>query len=262
MMEGAGLLEANPEPAYAAMAEFYKLEDGASEARDMMRTVLIANFPENRMFMDVDNPINAFKIFFMAREYYKAAGALPQDSSLEAEGVINTKGLEDIAKRGLFSAQKNRVISSFNKQAAFDISDLENQKVVLAVDMEIYFDAQRVDFDLDSARGEMKRNKAALEKIAEQMAILGTTVVKLVGHLDTSKVEEYKQKGQQEFIEASAQAKLLSKKRAEFIKKLLVEKYKCDPERIVTEGKGWEQPVDPSDPAANRRVEVRFLSFE
>jgi len=66
--------------------------------------------------------------------------------------------------------------------------------------------------------------------------------------------EEFKQKGQQEFIEASAQAKLLSKKRAEFIKKTLVERYKCDPERIVTEGKGWEQPIDATDHAANRRV--------
>ncbi len=262
MLEGVDLLESNPEPAYAAMAAFFGLEGGAAEAREMVKTVHIANFPETLMFLDVDNPINAYKIFYMAAEYYKAAGALPQDASVEAEAVINLKPLQAIAARGLFKGQKNKVLSSFNKQASYDLADLESQKVVLAEDVEIYFDAQRIDFDPDAPGQEMRRNRAALEKITEQMAILGTTMVKLVGHLDTSKVEEYKQKGQREFIEASAQAKLLSKQRAEFIKRLLVEKYGCDPERIVTEGKGWDQPVDAVDHAANRRVEVRFLSFE
>jgi outer membrane protein OmpA-like peptidoglycan-associated protein len=61
---------------------------------------------------------------------------------------------------------------------------------------------------------------------------------------------------------ASAQAKLISKRRAEFVKKLLIERYKADPERVITEGRGWDQPIDPAMPDANRRVEVQFLSFE
>lgn len=262
MMEGVDLLESNPEPAFRAMAEFFELEGGVVEARAMLDKVHIANLPESRMFFDVENPINAFKIYYMAREYYKAAGAIPGTAELEAESVIWTKGLESIASRGLFAHQKNRVLSSFNRQSAFDIADLEGQKVVLAEDVEIYFEAQKIEFDIDSAKEEMRRNRAALSKITEQMNILGTTVVKLIGHLDTTKVAEFKAKGTQAFIEASSQAKLLSKKRAEFIKKLLVERYKCDASRIFTEGKGWEQPVDESDPDKNRRVEVRFLSFE
>lgn len=262
MMEGADLLAANPEPAYAAMAAFFDMPGGAADVREGIKKVHIANFPESRMFFDVENPINAFKIFYMAKEYYKNSGALDAASDMEAESVINARALDALAARKLFGDQRNTVISSFNKQAAFDMADLEGQKVVLAQDVEISFDAQRVDFDVDSQRSEMVRNRVMMEKIAEQMAVLGTTMVKLVGHLDTSKVEEYRQKGQQAYIEASAQAKLLSKKRAEFIKKLLVERYRCDAERIVTEGKGWEQPIDASDPAKNRRVEVRFLSLE
>ena len=94
------------------------------------------------------------------------------------------------------------------------------------------------------------------------MDVLGTTVVKLIGHLDTSKVEEFKAQGMQFYIEASAQAKLLSKKRAEFVKSILVDKYGCDADRIFTEGKGWDLPVDTQDQAKNRRVEVKFFSFE
>ena len=69
-------------------------------------------------------------------------------------------------------------------------------------------------------------------------------MLKLVGHLDTAKVEEFRAKGNQAFIEASAQAKLVSKKRAEFVKKLLVDKYGIDADRIVTEGRGWDSPID------------------
>jgi hypothetical protein len=31
---------------------------------------------------------------------------------------------------------------------------------------------------------------------------------------------------------------------------------------LITEGRGWDSPVDEKNPEANRRVEVQFLSFE
>ncbi|HTX71832.1 MAG TPA: OmpA family protein, partial [Rectinemataceae bacterium] len=101
-----------------------------------------------------------------------------------------------------------------------------------------------------------------LAKVAEQTKFLGTTVIKLIGHLDTTKVADFKAQGPQAFVEASAQAKLISKKRAEFVKSLLVSRFKVDPQRIVTEGRGWDNPIDDKDPAKNRRVEVQFISFE
>lgn len=262
MMEAAARFAENPEPAYGQMASFFKLPGGAAEARAMVSNVHIANYTESKMFFDIDNPINAAKIFFMSQEYQKAVGSIPADASWEAETVIYTKALEAAGATGAYDNQPNRIQNSFNKSASFDIADLESQRVVLTDDVKIFFDAQRVDFDLSEDRQEMRDNKKYLARIAEQMNILGTTVVKLVGHLDTSKVEEFKQQGNQAFIEASAQAKLVSKKRAEYVKKVLIADYGCDPERLITEGKGWELPVDVSDPAVNRRVEVRFLSFE
>ena len=98
--------------------------------------------------------------------------------------------------------------------------------------------------------------------MAEQTKFLATTVVRLIGYLDTAKVADFKAQGNQAFIEASAQAKLISKKRAEFVKTVLVDQYHIDPTRIVTEGKGWDNPIDDKDPAKNRRVEVKFISFE
>jgi outer membrane protein OmpA-like peptidoglycan-associated protein len=167
-----------------------------------------------------------------------------------------------LAKRKLFADQRNEIATSFNRKAAFDIADLENQRVVMKNDLRLYFEAQRLDFDVKADSEEIRQNLRLLQKVAEQMGFMGTTVVKLVGHLDTSRQADFKAKGQQAYVEASAQAKLISKRRAEFVKKLLVERYRIDPERLVTEGRGWDSPVSADDPDKNRRVEVQFLSFE
>jgi outer membrane protein OmpA-like peptidoglycan-associated protein len=213
------------------------------------------------MFFDIDNPINALKIFYLAQDYYKNAGSLPSDVNYQAEIVIGSDVLLALKAQNLFANQQNMIKTSFNRQGSFNIADLEMKKIVLTEDVQIYFESQHIDFDINSSREEIRQNLKYLGNIAEQMNVLGTTVVKLIGHLAT-KVAEYKAQGQQVFIEASAQAKLISKRRAEFIKKLLIERYNCDPSRILTEGRGWDEPVDNSDQNKNRRVEVKFLSFE
>jgi len=262
MMEGYDFFVANKEIVYSYMADFFKLKDGVKEANLMVADTHIANFPENLMFFSTENPISAYKIFYLSFEYYKLIGSLPLDASYEAEIVINSTFLNKLKSKNLFTHQTNNIKNSFNKESSFNIADLESKNIVLTRDINFYFDPQRTDFDLSKNSEEIRKNKENLQLIAEQMEVLGTTIVKLVGHLDTSKVEEYKAKGQQIFIEASAQAKLISKLRAEFIKKILVEKYGCNPDRIITEGKGWDMPVDNVDQAKNRRVEVKFYSFE
>ncbi len=262
MIEGAATVQRDPASALAGMAQFYKLSGGAAEAKGMLEDVHLANLPESRMFFALDNPIGAQKIFLLSQEYNKALGILPQDASYEPERVIASSPLEAAAKSGRFADQKNEIATSFNRKSAFDIADLENQRVVMKNDIRLYFEAQRLDFDPKSSSEEVRQNLRLLDKVAEQMGFMGTTVVKLVGHLDTSRVQEYKAKGQQAYIEASAQAKLISKKRAEFVKKLMVERWHIEAERIVTEGRGWDSPISADDPDRNRRVEVQFLSLE
>lgn len=262
IFEGVDLLAKDPAPAYRAMAEFYKLPGGVSEAKGMLDEVHLATFPESRMFFDPENPIGAHKLFYLAQEYYKLLGALPGDASYEADRAVARTGIDAAAKSGRFDAQANTIQDSFNRDAALDINDLENQRTVLANDVRLYFEAQQLKFDPDSTQAEIRENMRLLARVAEQTEFLGTTVLKLIGHLDTSKMEEFRSQGATAFVEASAQAKLISKRRAEFVKTLLVERFGVDPERVVTEGRGWDSPVDAVDHAANRRVEVRFISFE
>ncbi|OHD14136.1 MAG: hypothetical protein A2086_00265 [Spirochaetes bacterium GWD1_27_9] len=262
MMEGFDLFQTNKQKTFNDMASLFKLPGGANEASLMLGDVHLANFPENQMFFNLENSISAYKIFLLSNEYYKALGSLDASASYEAENIINTSFLEKLASKNLFSNQTNTIKNSFNQQGSFNIADLESKNIVLSEDLQLYFDPQKVDFEFGSQQEEIIKNKKYLKNIAEQMNILGTTIVKLIGHLDTTKVEEFKSQGQQIYIEASAQAKLISKKRAEFIKKILIEKYGCDKDRIFTEGKGWDIPLDPTDQSKNRRVEVKFFSFE
>ena len=258
MVEGSQMIGTST---YNDMSAFYKLS-GAGEAKTMLDDVHIANFPESKMFFDDANPIGAYKIFVLAQEYYKQLGSLPASASYDAESVLNGKIIQAIDKKGQFSGQKNVIADSFNKKASFDISDLETQRVVLTNDVQLFFEAQKLDFELNSKSPEIMENLVLLNKVSEQTKFLATTIVKLVGHLDTTKVADFKAQGNQAYIEAGAQAKLISKKRAEFIKKVLVEEYGIDPQRIVTEGKGWDNPVDVNEPSKNRRVEVKFISLE
>ena len=53
----------------------------------------------------------------------------------------------------------------------------------------------------------------------------------------------------------------LSKKRADEIRALLIEKYQVDTKRLDVVGRGWEEPAG-ADSATNRRVEVQWFTIE
>lgn len=258
MMEATELIT---DETYQAMADFYKM-DSATEARRMMNDVHIANFPENKMFFDDTNQIGAYKIFYLSQEYNKQLGTISADANYDPASVLGAKVLADIEQKGLFANQTNTAQNSFNKTSALDIVDLENRRLVLTNSINLFFEAQKLDFDIDSSSAVIQENMRMLESVAEQTSFLATTIVKLIGYLDTAKVEEFKAQGNQAYIEAAAQAKLVSKKRAEFVKQVLVSRYGIEAERIITEGRGWDSPIDTDDPTKNRRVEVKFLSLE
>ena len=198
MLEAVDLV--GPET-YNAMASFYQIS--AADAKSMLDDVHLANAPETSMFLDDTNPIGAYKIFVLSQEYYKQLGQLPSAASYEPERVLSRKIIDGALAGGAFKNQKNLIADSFNKKAAFDIGDLETQRVVLSNDVQLYFEPQKLDFNLADNTTEMKENARLLGRIAEQTEFLATTMLKLVGHLDTAKVEEFRAKGNQAFIESN-----------------------------------------------------------
>ncbi len=261
MMEGVVLLQTDKQKVFKDMANLFKLPGGPKDSEAMLNDVYIPNFPENQMFFDINYGVSAYKIFNLSQEYYKNDGTLPKDISYDAEFILYTEGLKKIQSKNLFANQVNN-LKDQSTTKSFEMADLESKNVVLAKDIQIYFDQQKTEFDFNENNENIKKNKEYLKLIKEQMEVMGTTIVMLIGHLDTTKEEEFKKQGQQIYLEAKSQAKYFSKMRAEYIKKLLVEKYNCSKDRIKTMGMGWDNPIDNLDQSKNRRVEVKFYSFE
>ena len=258
MMEGSQEIS---NKTYDDMASFYKLA-GAGDAKSMLDDVHIANFPENKMFFDEGNTIGTYKIFILAQEYYKELGVIPQGTTYEADQVLAPQILAAIDKEGLFKDQKNTVLNSFNTKSSLDLSDLESSKVVLTDNVVLYFDPNQSTFDVNSSRQEFKQNMALLDKVAEQTKFLSTTAIELVGNSDTSMQATYKAQGPQVYANSAAELTVLSKRRAEFIRSLLIGHYGLPPNRVLATGVGWDNPIDPVDQAKNRRVDVKFISLQ
>jgi NitT/TauT family transport system substrate-binding protein len=89
----------------------------------------------------------------------------------------------------------------------------------------------------------------------------GSTIL-LRGHVDNAMIEEFRASGGEAQVRRQAlRAIELSERRAEEIKRLLVEKHRADSARLDTVGRGWEEPAG-ADSAQNRRVEVQWFTLE
>ena len=242
---------------YNAMAQFYKVS--ASDAQVMVRDVHIANFPENKMFFDSNNDVGGSKIFTLAQSYYKQLGSLG-NVNYDVTPLLTTKILTAVDKTGMFANQTNTLTAPQN----FDTSDLLGARVVLTNNVQLYFDPEQTSFNVNAGTADVLNNLKRLAGVSDQTKFLATTVIKLTGYIYTSnaKIAEAKAKGVNEFTKAQTDAVLFSKKRADFIKQILVSRYGISPDRIVTEGGGWDSPIDDTNPNSNRRVEVAFISAQ
>jgi NitT/TauT family transport system substrate-binding protein len=84
----------------------------------------------------------------------------------------------------------------------------------------------------------------------------------LRGHVDSSRVEEFRKQGGEQYLRQMAlRAVDFSKQRAAEIKRLLVERHNADEKRIDIVGRGWDEPIS-SDHEQNRRVEAQWFTLE
>ena len=101
-----------------------------------------------------------------------------------------------------------------------------------------------IQFDINSATLKPE-SKPVLQQIAEALASAATLKVRIEGHTDSTG--------------DPAKNLDLSKRRAESVKKALVEQYKISADRLNTDGFGDTKPAAPNDTpqgrAENRRVE-------
>ena len=137
-----------------------------------------------------------------------------------------------------------KFVSSVRGRATRSLSQTEREEIAAIVmdkpkiDLEITFDYNSADISTKSIP-----SVQALGRALSNAELKGSTFV-VAGHTDAVGGEEYNQN--------------LSERRADAIKKYLVEKYGINGSDLVTVGYGKSKLKDPSQPLAevNRRVQV------
>lgn len=131
---------------------------------------------------------------------------------------------------------RNRKTRSLSLSEREEIAQIASSKP--KIDLEIRFDYNSAEISKDSTQAVQELGKAL-----SQASLKGQTFV-VAGHTDAQGTDEYNQG--------------LSERRADTIKRYLVEKFGINGSDLVTVGYGESKPKDANAPmdAANRRVQV------
>ncbi len=178
--------------------------------------------------------------------------ALAGDNTVSADQILSalkprplTRGLSTgvqadpaaTAKEATFvETLRNRKTRSLSLGEREEIAEIASTKP--NIDLEIHFDYNSADISKGSTQAVQELGKAL-----SNASLKGSTFV-VAGHTDAVGGEAYNQD--------------LSERRADTIKKYLIDKYGIAGANLVTVGYGKDKPKDPNAPMdpANRRVQV------
>jgi len=220
------------------------------EARDELSKVHLSNLPENLAFFSgrIDEAGSFGGIYQSAVLAY---GSDLIKNPPSADRFVDTRYLQAAEKSGRFKEQKIAIapIRTGNATA------VENP--LLSKDIRFLFTPN--DSALDLANSD---NITSLDDIRKLLQVSPGSTVLLRGHVDNAQIPVFRKEGGESYVRTKAlQAMELSQKRADEIKRLLIEKYRVDPKRLESVGRGWEDPAG-TDSAQNRRVEVLWFTLE
>jgi NitT/TauT family transport system substrate-binding protein len=250
-----GLLEGNRMVRDNAAAHVDTIGKAFKWNRDQTRAELakihFSNLPENLAFFS--GAIDAAGSF--GGIYQSAVYSYGRDlikDPVDATRFLELAHLKALEQSGEFKEQKVAIAPIRQGGGAAVEGD-----PVLSKDIRFLFSPNSVALDLSVAE-----NLNYLETIKKLLQVSPGSTVLLRGHVDNSKVDEFRKTGGEAYVRTMALRSIeLSRNRAGEIKRVLVEQHKVDANRIDIVGRGWEEPLGP-DPEQNRRVEVQWFMLE
>ncbi|MFB9264107.1 OmpA family protein [Bradyrhizobium erythrophlei] len=177
--------------------------------------------------------------------------ALAGETTVSADQILNalkprvTRSMSGGAQADpAASAKETTVLNSVRNRQARSLSRIEREEIAEIaatkpkIDLEIHFDYNSAEIAKGSTQAVQELGKALSDA-----SLKGSTFL-VAGHTDAVGGEAYNQD--------------LSERRADTIKKYLVEKYGLNGSNLLTVGYGKTKPKDPNAPLdpANRRVQV------
>jgi len=249
LLEGNRMVRDNPTAHIDTIGKAFKWE--RDQTRAELAKIHFSNLPENLAFFS--GAIDAAGSF--GGIYQSAVYSYGRDlikDPVDATRFVDLTHLKALEQSGAFKEQKVAIAPIRQAGGAAVEGD-----PVLSKDIRFFFSPNSVSLDLSVAE-----NLNHLDTIKKMLQVSPGSTVLLRGHVDNSKVEEFRKTGGEAYVRTMALRSIeLSRNRAGEIKRLLAEKHSVDANRIDIVGRGWEEPLGP-DPEQNRRVEVQWFMLE
>ena len=249
VLEGNRMVRDRPDAYLDVVGRAFKWTPEKTRAE--LSHVHLANLPENLAFYSgrIDDAGSFGGIYQSAVLAY---GSTLISNPPSAERFVDIRHLQAMEKSGLFKEQKIAIAPIRGGGGpAVETNPL------LSKDIRFLFEPNTPTLDLTN-----QSNVQSLEDIKKLLQVSPGSTVLLRGHVDNALVPEFRKQGGDAYVRSQAlKAIELSQKRADEIKRVLIEKQHVDAKRLDAVGRGWEEPAG-ADSAQNRRVEVQWFTLE
>ena len=249
LLEGNKLVRDNPDPHLDTIGKAFKWD--RAKTKGELTKVHLSNGPENLAFFS--GAIDAAGSF--GGIYQSAVYAYGKDlikDPVDGERFLDTTALKTLETAGAFAGQQI-AIAPIKSAGVGGVED----NPLLSKNIRFLFNPNSTELNITN-----QDNLKSLGEIKQLLQVSPGSKIVLRGHVDGSKVEEFRKMGGEPFLRQRAlEAIELSKKRAGEIKRLLIEREKVDAVRLETLGRGWEEPLG-ADMEQNRRVEAQWFTLE
>ncbi|MSU21130.1 MAG: hypothetical protein EXS30_07015 [Pedosphaera sp.] len=249
LMEGNRMVRDNQAAHIDLIAKTFKWD--REQAKAELGKIHLSNLPENLAFFS--GAIDAAGSF--GGIYQSAILAYGSDlikEPADADRFMDLKHLKALEQAGVFKDQKVTIAPIRSTAGGAVEGD-----PLLTKDIRFLFNPNTTALDLG-----VQENLKNLEAIKRLLQVSPGSTVLLRGHVDNSRVEEFRKQGGDQYVRQMALRAIdFSKQRASEIKRLLGEKHNVDASRLETVGRGWEEAVG-SENEQNRRVEAQWFTLE
>ncbi len=257
IFKGMDLVKKDPTQVAKIMAEGFGIP--AEDCRNMMLDAHLTNFAENRrFFLDTSNPANFDRLWRSASEKYMNVKLVATPVVPDRVRVWDVLNDAELAKA--FAHHRDDYAPKFGDPGKGGILAEREPIVIKKIIIQFPSGSNVLDATYDQSI------PAALEEIGEMAARFGAARILIEGNADGSMKAQFKD-DPQILEQIGIGVKQLSEQRADAVKASLIEKFKFDPNKFITRGNGWNNPVikdarSEEDHAKNRRVEIKVLPLE
>ncbi len=249
LLEGNKLVRENAGPHLDTIGGAFKWDRAKTQAE--LAKVHLSNGPESLAFFSGSiDAAGSFGGIFQSAIF--AYGSTLIKDPVDADRFARLDALKALDAAGAFAGQQIAIAPIKSAGAG----PVENDPL-LSKNIRFLFNPNSADLDITNS--DNLKNLAALKQLLQVSP--GSTIL-LRGHVDPSKVEEFRKQGGENFLRQQAMKAVdFSKRRANEIRRLLIEREKVDAPRLETIGRGWEEPLGP-EMEQNRRVEALWFTLE